>query len=262
MIQDLNLLYSGGSGGFILLHLLLLSDEYTINFLQNRSIDEVIQLQWNIQDTNKWKTYEIHPNNQETYNIVSDKKKIYYFCNPNEMGFENRYGAANLCLYTDYDSQRLLAFYKKAFWYYEKDRPAFNLRISEFRTFLKTWRQHYDNIKDPSWPPFTRFKHIDRLPDCIKKELLDDPHTNYFLNYKCIENRGIYQGESVYLHMIPFIESSEFVIKLQDLINSTGKILVDLGLIQSINDRQKSLIRHWCGLHPPSLLRNIGITTI
>ena len=49
------------------------------------------------------------------------------------------------------------------------------------------------------------------------------------------------------------------VVKLQDVINSNGKILEDLLEIPAMNIKQHNLIDRWKKLHPSELLEKIGI---
>jgi hypothetical protein len=55
-MNNLSIGYSGGSGGFLLLHLLLLSDQYHVEFKDNKLFAEAFAQQWKIIDPNQWKT--------------------------------------------------------------------------------------------------------------------------------------------------------------------------------------------------------------
>jgi hypothetical protein len=266
--RDLNLLYSGGSGGFLLLHLLLLSGRYFSSFPTDLSLDEIIERQWQIKDPARWKEKEMCPSNTETKNTACDLEKIYFYCNPDYADIDQYPGHVNLCLYTNYASQLKLAYYKKANWFYNSD-------FVSYKSLLRSWQQHYRNVKDPSWPDCNSFRKIKNLPAPIQKELLDDPHTHYYLNYESkntpkyqfenlsdltFEHRTeLYQGDAVYKPILPFILSADVRIKLQDLVNSNAEILPDLLDIPKINSRQKNLLDHWRSLHCPQLLRDIGI---
>jgi hypothetical protein len=67
-MNELSIGYSGGSGGFLLLHLLLLSDQYHVKFKDNKTFDEAFEKQWKITNPNQWKSLETWPDNLQTYN--------------------------------------------------------------------------------------------------------------------------------------------------------------------------------------------------
>ena len=260
-MNDLNLLYSGGSGGFLLLHLLLLSNKFHAEFEVPYSLDEIINKQWNIVSDKQWKSNEFWPNNNSTANASSNLRKIYFYNNPERFPLENFLNnKLNLVVYTDFVSQRKLAFYKRAKWFCNQNNSlALDDKFSESLDLLRSWKKHYNNIKDPSWPLCSSFRKISKLPDNIQKELLSNEHTNYYLTYQFKNNRAEFYGDLVYKNMLPFLETAEVVIKLQDLVNSQGTVLVDLKLIPEINTKQIALLDHWKSLHPLKLLDDIGI---
>ena len=73
------------------------------------------------------------------------------------------------------------------------------------------------------------------------------------------ENSVKFNNISVLAEMITYLESADYTITLQDLVNTNGEILVSLLDIPPINDSQRDLIKHWCSLHDPTLLKTIGI---
>ena len=253
--------YSGGSGGFLLLHLLLLSDKFYTAFNRNLSLDQIIQEHWNIKSPNQWKSTEIWPDAQITLDAQVDFDKIYFQCNPFDHDYttilkELRY--KKIVIYTDYQSQLLLAHYKKANWYFSITGQ--DIKYSEFRKFLNNWKDHYANIKDPSWPKCLSVRHIDRLPENIQREILADPYTNYFLNFT-YQNPSLYfNNELVHSPIVPYLESADVVVKLQDLVNSNARILETLFDIPKINNKQLALLQKWKQYHTKELLTSIGIT--
>jgi len=257
-MSDINLIYSGGSGGFLLLHLLLLSGRYTVALKNNFSIDKAVIQQWDIKDSNRWKENEFWPSNTETKLLKTDLNKIYFYCNTK---LPTATPTSKLVVvYTDYASQQLLAYYKKANWYMNRTKPAFDFKFTAFVKLLRTWRNHYNNIKDPSWPPCVSFRHIDRLPNGIQQELLNDPQTEYFLNYRYPgDDTVLHCGTVLYNQAAEYVASADIAIKLQDIVNSGGQVLVDAFNIPPINSSQQELIAHWCRLHPQDLLDSIGI---
>lgn len=253
--------YSGGSGGFLLLHLLLLSDRFYTAFHEDLPLDQIIQKHWNIPKPDQWKLNEIWPHNQLTQASTVDSDKIYFCCNPYYDDCESDdLPCKNIVIYTDYHSQQLLAHYKKANWYYGRTSNVWDLRYMVLRTFLKSWQQHYANVKDPSWPKCLSVRHINRLPERIQKELLADPNIEYFLNFKYEQPSAYFNNELVHKPMVPYLESANVIVKLQDLVNSNGKILETLFDIPKINSKQQQLLKKWKQYHTPELLSSIGIT--
>ena len=142
--------YSGGSGGYLCLHLLLLSGKFYSAFSNDLSLDQIIQKHWNIPSPDQWKHSEIFPNNQLTLDTMVDSNKICFYCNPFDGDNTLEFPHKKIVIYTDYYSQRLLTYYKKAHWYYLKESDVWDLKYVELRNFLKVWQTHYNNIKDPN----------------------------------------------------------------------------------------------------------------
>ena len=262
-MHELSIGYSGGSGGFLLLHLLLLSDQYHVKFKNNKTFDETFEKQWKITNPNQWKLSETWPDNLQTYNSQTLLNKIYFYCNPydpyDDDQYWNQYSTPTLMLYTDYYSQTLLAHYKKAQWYCKKDQPSYNLKFSAYRELLKNWQNHYDNIKDSNWPRCPSFRDIDKLPTSIQKEILANEYTAEFLNYQYCDPVDKYCDHWVFNAVIPLLNSANIVIRLQDLVNSNGAVLEEVLKIPPINSRQLQLLADWKKLHTPELLNKIGI---
>lgn len=256
---DLKLSYSGGSGGFLLLHLLLLSGEFYTVFDADKSINSIVNKQWNVSDHSKWKTLEIWPNNLATLSATTSLVRLYFVCNPdvNDTSF---IPAKNLVLYTDIDSQIELSHYKKANWFSD-DRNS-SSKIATFKKLIQDWNVHYNNIKDPSWPSRVSVRRINGLPNDIQQELLESQYTHQLLKKfaDCrLPSVGTYGKDLVDLSILPFLNNADVVVKLQDLVNSNGTVLENLLEISPINNQQRDLICHWKKLHPPELLQKIGI---
>ena len=75
--MDLSLFYFGGSGGFLLLHLLLMSGKFYAAGVDINNLEQ----QWDILDPAKWKDNEVWPDNAATTSSVTDKTKLYFNCN-------------------------------------------------------------------------------------------------------------------------------------------------------------------------------------
>jgi len=257
-MTDLNLGYSGGSGGFLLLHLLMLSGQYHVELQQNKTFAEAFEQQWKITNPDHWKESETWPDNAQTHISQTQLNKIYFFCNPYEKLDWGRYPGSTLILYTDYYSQTALAHYKKANWYY-KTKLGQDLKFSAYKLLLKKWQHHYQNIKDSSWPECRSFRNIKQLPESIQKEILENPHTAEYLNYQYISPVEEYQGHWVFNSIIPMLTTADFVVRLQDLVNSNGSILVDLLNIPPMTPLQLKFLKTWKQLHSLELLSSIGI---
>lgn len=260
-MKDLQLCYSGGSGGFLLLHLLLLSGKFYTAFDVNESINSIINKQWGVSDHSQWKKSEIWPNNRATLSATTSLDRLYFICNPDK-GSASFFPAKNLILYTDINSQIELSYYKKAYWFVN-DRSS-SLKIAVFKKIIQEWNVHYCNLKDPSWPSHVSARRINRLPKKIQQELLDSEYTHQLLKKFtdcCLCSVGNYKKDLVNLSILPFLQNADVVVKLQDLVNSNGTVLENLLGIPPINKQQRDLIGHWKQLHPPELLQKIGIAS-
>ena len=259
MPGDLNLLYSGGSGGFILLHFLLLSEQFDIVLKSNKSCQDAVKCQWQISNPDKWKSNECWPDNAATSGLQTDKRKIYFFCNPQQHPDLRSYCKYNVGLYVDYASQLKLAYFKKAWIYEKKFKCAQDPKFTAMRQLLRNWKSHYNNIKDETWPKYTPIKNVHSLPKKIKREILQDPYTRGFLEYYYQKPIIRFRGQTVFSGFVPYLHSADVVIKLQDFINSRGQSVVDLLKLPAVNAQQVELIEHWCSLHPKDLLEQVGI---
>lgn len=261
-MTNLNIGYSGGSGGFLLLHLLLLSEKYHVSFANNKTFDQAFSQQWTIDALHKWKHTETWPDNPLTFDSTSLLNKIYFFCNPIDITDLTQYPGKTLVIYTDYHSQLLLAYYKKARWYYDTTSSSdFNvpidLKLSELLSEILSlkWQQFYDDVKDSSWPKCDNFQEICNLPLHIQQELSTDPH---FFEAQKLPTIN-YKTQDVHESIAPILQSADYTIKLQDLLNSNGSILTETLGMPPINSKQQAFLEKWKQLHPPELLSKIGI---
>lgn len=257
--NNISIGYYGASGGFLLLHLLLLSGQYCIKFKDDVVFADVLQKQWDIKNHNTWKSHEFWPDNDRTELDCTTKNKIYFYCNPTADQFAIQ-SARTIFLYTDITSQLLLAQYKNAFWYHGGMSDfVYNLR------FIRLWKNHYSNIKDPSWPNCTSHRHINQLPDWIQTEVLQNEYTQQFMgcnnwrDYFVRHNTKMYRGVRVFDAAADLLDQSNDGILLQDLINSRAQILVDKSLIPEVTTHHLHLIDRWISLHSTELLEKIGI---
>lgn len=251
-----NIGYRGGSGGFLLLHFLLLSEQYYTNVFDNIDLSEVVAKQWNIVDHREWKKTEFWPNNFKSINGNSTLNKIAYFCNPTVEEF----------------------FQKK-----------------DSTDMVSNW---YSNIKDHSWPAISSLNDLINLPKSIYDEMyttldcknmlkyLTELNTKFVWLYTDFDSQNelayykkayfyhnrpkkekiqdfeshteLWNSISVDQHAVHFLNHSSIQIKLQDLVN-TPELLIDHGMIDRVNQPQTDLLRRWKKLHPPEILKKIGI---
>lgn len=267
-MQDIKIGYSGGSGGFLLLHLLLLSGKFHTAFDVNDSLQNIINSQWNIKNHRDWKKSETWPNNLRTLSTDTQTRRLYFFCNPFNDSLFSHCQANSLILYTDFHSQVELAFYKKARWFCDNsDNSGNSLTTAIYKDLIHRWNNHYTKIKDPSWPSRVSPRRIDQLSMPISQEILKSSFTQRHLS--CLSDfllreilpfpSDVYNENLVDQGILLYLNSADAVIKLQDLINSRGGVLLDILDIPPMNKQQLDLIDHWKKLHPPELLEKIGI---
>lgn len=247
---DVYLGYRGGSGGFLLLHLLLCSGDYHVSFEDGMTFDDAIKIQWQITDTLCWKNNEVWPDPHETMLTTSPLSRIFYYCNPD---------------------------------------------IGKYFLPQKYIVDSYQRCKDQSWPDIGDFESYLKLPKHIRDEceiqhglapliqryakhkkfvwLYTDIDSQHELAYykkahwywqqpekpKQIQpEHGIYNNTPVEIEAVPFLQRCDIVLYLQDLIRNPN-LLVDKGLMQSVNSRQIQLIENWLSLHPLELLQKINL---
>jgi hypothetical protein len=250
-MTDVYLGYRGGSGGFLLLHLLLYSGDYHLCFKDGFTFNDAIAMQWNIPDSNLWKNTEIWPDRHETMCQASSLPCIFYYCNP------------------DIDEY---------FW-----------------TNQKYIVSAYQKIKDQSWPDIEDFKSYSRLPRHIRHEceIQHDlaplvrryaTHKKFVWLYTDIDSQnelafykkanwyadqpekpkqglleyGIYNDTRVDIEAVPFLLRSNITLRLQDVVTNPS-VLVDKGLIRSVDSRHTALISKWLSLHPREVLQKIRL---
>lgn len=281
---DIKLCYFGGSGGFIFLHLLLLSAEYACEFHTNLSIQHIIEDQWDIHDPRLWKSKEHWPDNDRTLVLKTNSKKIYFFCNP-DLEDMCKFEGTTIFLYTDMRSQVFLARYKHAYFFHSSLHKNY---VSYYRAQLKNWISHYENNKDSSWPRCFGPRGFQRLSNRIREELLIKPYTADCLDIsrfdavaaEALDLTGMLGEQKMNLRMNHLLSSDNFKIlpdgtkvlpevfdffpfadhkiKLQDMINDLHILANLTGM--PVNYRQEALRSHWISLHSPELLQEIGIT--
>lgn len=247
MVQkDITLSYFGGSGGFFALHLLLLTSHYHCVFEgDEQDFEKIYQKQWNI--GKKWKDSETSPDNNKTF--ASDmNNKVYFFCNPTIKQI-TQYPSTKILVYTDIDTQLRLSKYKNAYLY---TRPENEVLISIKRQFI----EQYNNYKDKQWPIITEIEDFNLLSTEIKQECATAFRSDYKFPtgehdlMECYKHNMsiLYKDDLIFYHIMPLIQRSNIVIKLQDLIKTQGKILFDQFNIKT-NKQIEIFIDRYIQLH-------------
>lgn len=271
-MRPIHLLYSGGSGGHICAHLILTSKKHFCAFKNLDSVTTVVDFytqfdhvkhqQWQITESNIWKTFEFWPDNHSTKKIdIPGLEKFYLTCNPEQNICLDK-SHCNVLIYTDIDTHFDLAMYKRSNFFL----GIKNIKNECYQMCNKVWHQRYGNVKDISWPCID-LKDILELPDYIKVELVTchekfqcfmdwTQHNDSAKTWKeiWVEDHGhaFIENDAV-VNPVPGIANQvDHAVKLQNVIKSNGKILLDsLGLDHS--HEHKNLVNHWLSLHDQDL---------
>jgi hypothetical protein len=214
--KDLTLCYNGGGGGFLLMHLIVLSGKYYFGIpafdkfkdptydLWRRCFDDLLKTQWKQCTMNKWKLSEVWPDNTVIDKVsIPNKNKIYFWCGPKNSQAD--YGRADrkyIYTYTDAKTQTRLILLKRAS-FFMRDIQEWN----GIRDFINVYKEmlHYSKF------------HDDTL-------LLREVH--------------------------PHVTSDNYdvLVNLKELISNPEKILLEItGL--PMNNEQYELLDHWKKLH-------------
>lgn len=155
---DTTIMYQGGSGGFFLYYLLLLSGKYVsgdIEILQSSdlvsAVKEKILTQFPVclkDNRSQWKVKEFWPNNNSIKHQLFSKKKLFLICNPlfDEGNILDNLkisaGTRKVLLYTDLDIQSRMAYEKNAYWFTEISKKKFNAPKTNY-AYLKQIKSNY-----------------------------------------------------------------------------------------------------------------------
>lgn len=145
--NDLNIFYSGGSGGFYLLHYLLLFRQHWCaldlptaaeHSCTDQDFDSklksIIDHQWSIPTTSKWKQNEVWPDNSVTLAQAAPRPyKVFLTCMTPYPGSWPDLPGKKVLLYTDINSQIRLAAAKKAIWF----RDGKRLSKTQIKKFIQ-----------------------------------------------------------------------------------------------------------------------------
>lgn len=116
--MDTSIMYFGGSGGFFLLHMLMLSNKFFCEPLTD--FQAVFEKQWDIKNPSNWKLSETRPNNASTAAAQTNLNKLFLHCNngPGPGPGWHRHPGTKVLLYTDIHTQLALAEYKHAWCFH------------------------------------------------------------------------------------------------------------------------------------------------
>jgi hypothetical protein len=250
--------YSGGSGGFLLLHLLLLSDNFFCFFPEQKQFDQILKDQWNISDHKLWKQNEHWPDNFMTASSNSLHNKLLFDCNPSvdEFFTYNRFFQRFNQAYHDI---------KDSSWpditsFVDFDQLPQRIKIEVVDTL------NCENLIQLALSDSFHKKNIWLYTDIYSQnELAFYKKAKFYYkrpNQEKIEDftnkSKKWQNVLVHIHTIYFLNNSDIQIRLQDLANDPT-ILITHGLVDNINQNQYRLLTQWKKLHPPELLKKIGI---
>lgn len=165
--KDTTIIYQGGSGGFFLFYLMLLSGKYCCGV---EGLEKIINLDtvWNYirvqfpfslnENRLKWKEKEFWPDNINFKKRKSDQAKLFLICNPlfNKDCFDDNFYVSQetrkILLYTDLSTQLRLAYDKGAYWFTDTSKNQFKSpkKLSQYLKQIKNSYEFYDKEKvDP-----------------------------------------------------------------------------------------------------------------
>lgn len=255
MTADLVLGYRGGSGGFLLLHLLCLSDQYHVVWQDDHTFEQVFKKQWSIIDAAQWKDSETWPNNYATALSDTSKRKIVFYCNP------------SLHSFTDDPLVDIITAYHSI-----KD-PSWP-EIHRFQDYISLDRHIRDEFETehgmlPLIDWCRRYYNAKRLwiyTDIHSQETLSKYKRAYNYWHKGPNDTidpiksSAWDSKNVDVDAIDCLASSDIIIYLQDLLKNIN-LLVDLGLIDQIRPCQADFVQHWLNLHADEILQELGLDT-
>ena len=217
-LDDIYLGYTGGSGGFFALHLLLLSNRYNCSLEQ--PFDQIFKSQWDIKNSAHWKHTEIKPDNKKTLEEF-DSPRLFFECNPVVSTWKNIV-TCKVLIYTDLFLQLSLSKYKNA-GFYNPDLPLGP------RTLDYHFTAFYNNIRSPGWPDCTSVEQAQQLPSRIIQELqqyedfIDLKNANSWDQWFLIKNKNFQiNNQVVCKECLELASYSDHVIDLKDIVRSQG----------------------------------------
>lgn len=250
-MTDIYLGYRGGSGGFLLLHLLLSCGDYHVCFRDGYTFDDALNLQWKISDPYRWKNTEVWPDRHETMCQSNSLPSIFYYCNP------------NISEYFWTNQEYIVNAYQKI-----KDHSWPD--VEDFESYSRLPKHIRDEceIQHDLAPLVRRYaadkKFVWLYTDIdSQNELAFYKKANWYVNApekpkQVWHEYDMYNGTRVDIKAVPFLRRADITLCLQDVIKHPD-ILIDRGLIKAVDSRHTTLIQRWLSLHPPELLQKINL---
>jgi hypothetical protein len=236
--KDLTLVYSGGSGGFIALHGIVLSgihhaDKYGINSDANDIIN-----QWGLiakNGINSWRDFEIWPNNTRTKEN-NHSHKLYYNCNIGANDFIN-INSTKVVIYTDITMQYKLMKLKNA-----------NIVLDENMGYPSKWDAFYDNIRKYGWEDCAMPYDMKYLPMYIRDEI----HDNYTKSIEFFGSESKTHKDILISNVSFYCKYADYKISLHDIVKTKFRVMTDMLGIPYKKEHEQ-LMDIWLGLHPQDL---------
>lgn len=193
-MDNVTILYQGGSGGFALYYYLLLSGNYQFSIPTTQSMI-LKQFPTELSVTpNKWKAQEFWPDNVKLKQNTGPQ--VLLICNPlfnnsmyqtNQMVCDSTY---KILLYTDLRLQLRMAWDKQAYWFTDVSKEKFNAPSSTkqyLRQIINSKQEQFDPQLSEIKQHFCPDQEL-RLENLIQQKYVpgfDMPNSDQlsFLNY-------------------------------------------------------------------------------
>jgi hypothetical protein len=122
------------------------------------------------------------------------------------------------------------------------------------------FNKFYNNVKDPAWPDCTDINQSKILPEHIQHELLTHAAYIEFITatswvqwFVNTQQEHKIKNDIVFPEVATLAKHSDLTIKLQDILNTNGRALLDpLGL--PVLEQHFALIEKWKSLHSNEIL--------
>jgi len=238
--KDIILFYNGGSGGFLMLHCLLLTQHFYNPFLM--PLYKIIQKQWNISSNLAlWKKTEVWPDNNNTLLAKTDKLKVYFECGKSADYIKNKYkDCYKIVIYADDFLLYKLTELKKCNVFYNNQHSTKSICDKQWQTF-------YLDVKDKTWPDCNTFNEFYSLPVHIKDELI--LVYNVLKQFQNIDVCAMKNLSNVFDITKEYVRIADYAFNLKDVVKSEFRnVTTAFDLIY--NKQHKELVNHWLNLHP------------
>lgn len=179
--QYLNIFYTGGSGGFIFLHILMSTNQYsfsvnTMTIDNYRSLKFISKKQWSVLGKN-WKEHEVWPTNELTLESNSPKEKILFVCNDFDKWIEYK-NHKKVIIYLDLRSQIRFCHYKNCGMFFNISNCS--KRFNKAKNLLKS-NKKYTKLTE---------KALDFADTRIRlQDLINQPHETLENNFSISPNK-------------------------------------------------------------------------